>query len=482
MLQNKSSKVFSETNNFFTSSEKGINRVMGLYKSLQLNRLTIGNKQVAQCAFRRGDILLALLLFPLYSLPNVYRYSKHPLQKKIEAGKNTFYRLKNDMNINWRSLVSKCNKKLFKHTSNLTSKQENESRCLIIDDTDFEKTTYRTEHIGRIWSHVRHSSFWGFKGLFLGYWDGKSFFSLDFSLHKEKGKNKKKPYGLTSKQKKKQYAKHRADTSFGYQREEELIKDKISTAILMIKRAIKLKLDVQYVLMDSWFFSEEILKQVLSAKSGLHVVGMAKMAKAKYDYLGNRYTAKELAELLKRGKKVRKIKPLNFFCAEVEVEYKTIPLKLFFCKTSKRGKWHLLATTNTKLGILKAYEIYSIRWSIEVFFKEAKNYFGLGKSQSQDFDAQVADISIAMIEYNVFSLAKRFEAYESIGGLFDAVKDSAMELTISLRIWGFILELLQIIAEFFDGNFNELITNVIKSKPEENKIVRLIEMQLSGAT
>jgi hypothetical protein len=355
-------------------------------------------------------------------------------------------------------------------------------KCLIIDDTDFEKSTYRAEHVGKIWSHVKHCRFWGFKGLFLGFWDGKSFFSLDCSLHKEKGKNEKMPYGLTAKQRKAQYSKKRERTSVGHGREMELTNDKISTAISMIKRAIcRQKLDVQYVLMDSWFFCEAVLKLVLSFKPDIHVVGMVKMAKAKYDFKGKMYTAKELAQLLKCRKKVKKVKALNLFCAEVQVEYKTIPLKLFFCKTSRRGKWHLLATTNTQLGILKAYKVYSIRWSIEVFFKESKQYFGLGKSQSQDFDAQIADISLAMIEYNVFSLAKRYDAYESMGGLFEHVRDNANELTISLRIWAFILELLRVIAEFIDGDFNELITNVIKNKPEDNKIFRLIEMQLSKA-
>ena len=120
-------------------------------------------------------------------------------------------------------------------------------------------------------------------------------------------------------------------------------------------------------------------------------------------------------------------------------------------------------------------------WGIEVFFKESKQYFGLGKSQSQDFDAQIADISIAMIEYNVFSLAKRIEYYETLDGLFEQVKDQRMELTIAHRIWGFILELLQTIAGFIDGDFNELIINIIKNKPEDNKIFRLIESKLSEA-
>jgi hypothetical protein len=478
MLRNKSTKVFSETNSFFASSEKGFFRIMQLYKTLNLNRLKIGQGEMPQSSFKKGDLLLGLLLFPLYSINNVYSYSKHALSKTFEAKKNTFYRFKNDPWIDWRVLVSKCNKQLFKQLKN-TSTPDDKERCLIVDDTDFEKNTYKTEHVGKIWSHVRHARFFGFKGLFLGYWDTKSFFSLDFSLHKEKGKDKKKPYGLKAKQQKKQYSKQRDKSSSGKKREDELLIDKISVAIAMIKKAVKQGIKVDYVLMDSWFFCEKFLQ--LAASINTDIVAMVKMAKAKYHYQGKAYTAKELAQLMKNRKKVKWIKQLKLYCAEVEVEYKSTPIKLFFCKTSKRGKWHLLASTNTRLGIIKAYQIYSIRWSIEVFFKESKQYFGLGKSHSQDFDAQIADISIAMIEYNVFSLAKRFEAYETIGGIFEHSKDQATELTISLRIWGFILELLRIIADLIDGDFNELIVKIMKNKPEDNKIFRLIELQLSEA-
>jgi hypothetical protein len=37
----------------------------------------------------------------------------------------------------------------------------------------------------------------GFKLLFMLYWDGKSSIPLDFSLHREKGKNESKPYGMS---------------------------------------------------------------------------------------------------------------------------------------------------------------------------------------------------------------------------------------------------------------------------------------------
>jgi len=58
---------------------------------------------------------------------------------------------------------------------------------------------------------------------------------------------------------------------------------------------------------------------------------------------------------------------------------------LFFSKPSRRGKWTLLLTTDLKLNFEEAYKIYSRRWQIEVFFKEGKQYLGLGKNQSQDF-------------------------------------------------------------------------------------------------
>ena len=96
MLRNKNTKVFSETNSFFASSEKGIFRIMQLYKTLNLNRLKISQGEMPQSSFKKGELLLGLLLFPLYSINNVYSYSKYALSSTFEAKKNTFYSFKND--------------------------------------------------------------------------------------------------------------------------------------------------------------------------------------------------------------------------------------------------------------------------------------------------------------------------------------------------------------------------------------------------
>lgn len=72
-------------------------------------------------------------------------------------------------------------------------------RCHIVDDSDLPKTGRKIELIGRVFSHVKSKGIFAFKGLFLGYHDGKSFFALDFSLHGEQGKNKAKPYSRRGK-------------------------------------------------------------------------------------------------------------------------------------------------------------------------------------------------------------------------------------------------------------------------------------------
>ena len=89
-------------------------------------------------------------------------------------------------------------------------------------------------------------------------------------------------------------------------------------------------------------------------------------------------------------------------------------------------------------------EIYSIRWSIEIFFKEAKQFLRLGKCQSRDFDAQIASITISCILYILLSYIRRINDYESLGGLFEAITDDLKEKNLAQRLWQLFDELLQV--------------------------------------
>ena len=76
-------------------------------------------------------------------------------------------------------------------------------------------------------------------------------FLLTFSFHREKGRNKKTPYGLKPKHYKKQHKNKNPKESSGFKRKKELDCSKIESAINMLKSAIKKGIKSEYVLADS---------------------------------------------------------------------------------------------------------------------------------------------------------------------------------------------------------------------------------------
>ena len=140
-------------------------------------------------------------------------------------------------------------------------------------------------------------------------------------------------------------------------------------------------------------------------------------------------------------------------------------------------------TTDTELSFIRMIESYQIRWTVEVFFKEAKQLLGLGKCQSNDFDAQIADTTITMIQHILLSLKYRFEHYETKGALFNQVKEGIIQSRPDERLWGLFIELIRLIEVLFDGidemelwerilndeKVYEMISQLLPNEPEMQK-------------
>ena len=166
-------------------------------------------------------------------------------------------------------------------------------------------------------------------------------------------------------------------------------------------------------------------------------------------------------------------KKLRCWFYEAEVELNGLKIKLLFCKMSKRGDWNGLLTTNTELTFEKAFKIYATRWTIEVFFKECKQYLRLGKCESRHFEAQIAATTLCMLQYNLFSVVKRFESYESFGALFRQSKAEILEIHVKERIWLIITELLTEISEFMSFELDSLLQQIIADNQRITKILNL---------
>ena len=392
----------------------------------------------------------------------------------IEARKDAFYRLKNNPGICWRMILWLFSSKFIKLADENGERDRNAVRCIVFDDSTLPKTGRYIEKVSRVWDHVLNRCILGYKLLAMGYWDGVSFIPLDFSLHREKGKNADKPFGLKRKEYRKQYRKKRKKGTHSWDRAKEADSTKIESAVKMFWRAISKGIKVDYILMDSWFTCEAFISAVRKVKNQtVHLIGMYKISKTKFNYSDQKLTYSQIRNILGKAKRCRK---LRLYYKEAVVGYNDQPLKMFFSRQGQNGKWKVFITTNTELSFIRMIEIYQIRWSVEVFFKEAKQLLGLGKCQSNDFDAQIADTTITMIQHILLTLKYRFEHYESKGALFEHLKEGIIQSRLNERLWALFIELLRLIEVLFDGiDEMEILERILNDEKAYEMFNRLLQ-------
>ena len=120
---------------------------------------------------------------------------------------------------------------------------------------------------------------------------------------------------------------------------------------------------------------------------------------------------------------------------------------------------------------MEMIKTYQIRWAIEVFFKEAKQSLGLGKCQSNDFDAQMADTTLVMVQYMISTLCRRFGQYEGKGALFEQDQNKVVAFKPSERLWGLLLELAELIETLFEGvDSQEVIAKMFDNEKADKLI------------
>lgn len=248
----------------------------------------------------------------------------------------------------------------------------------------------------------------------------------------------------------------------------------------MIRLAISKGIRFDYVLVDSWFTCFELVKFIVSRRIKCHFIGMIKMGKTRYNAFGKNLTSKEIVDYLRRKRMTKRSKLLGYYYAETIVDFKGIQVKLFFCKSSKKSNWNGMMTTNTELTFEQAYKIYSTRWSVEVFFKESKQLLGLGKCQAQDFDAQIAATTLCMLQYNLLSVVKRFNDYETLGELFRAAQKDSLEITIAEQIWLIIIEIAAKLSEILDIDTEVLMQKIFAENETLTKYINFKSLKQAG--
>jgi hypothetical protein len=315
----------------------------------------------------------------------------------------------------------------------------------------------------------------------------KDFYKKEKLLNNAKRKikryySKDRLYGLTSKERKEQYKKVVSKNSFGHLRRKETDIDKITSAINMLKRVIRKGIIADYVLTDSWFFCHKLLEAIYKIKNGaIKLISMVKMNNQVFTICetGNQLSVKKIPEIYR--KQIKECRKFKSKYLKVACTYKGIRVNLFFVKMGKAKDWHLLLTTDLNLSFIRLMEIYQIRWSIEVFFKECKQYLNLGGCESSNFDAQIADTTISMIQHIMLTYYKRITYQQSLGGLFVNLQKDLIELDLVTKILELVQELIKCLCDISGIDYMEVQKDLIQNESVLRTFSRLLPNRFARA-
>lgn len=264
MLQNKDITKTQEVKVFFKDTWNQPEFLIRHLELLNFSKTSKLFKSVKQSGVPFWDLTKLILVLPFMdkeSLGSIF-YGKGTIETK--AQKDTYYRALANQKMDWRNLLLLFVKRYLSLDRDFNTPGDH--KCLIFDDTDIGKHGKKIEGISKTFDHVSHRFIFGFKLLVTGYWNGSVFIPVDFSFHRENKDNKKNKYGLTKKQRKQQKKTKRDKGLPVANRFKELNLKKTDMLVAMFKRIHQRKIEVDYILTDSWFTSISLINKLLKVE------------------------------------------------------------------------------------------------------------------------------------------------------------------------------------------------------------------------
>lgn len=281
-------------------------------------------------------------------------------------------------------------------------------------------------------------------------------------------------FGLTAQERNEQYKKAVSTSSHGFKRRKEADRDKISCMLEMLRRVVSKGIIADYVLTDSWFFCMWVLEEISLIKKGaLKLVSMVKINNQLFKLCKTNKQMQVKVILKSHLKQASTCKEFKAQYIRVTCWYGYIRVNLFFVRMGKCSKWHLLLTTDLDISFINLMRVYQIRWSIEIFFKESKQYLNLSGCQSMNFDAQIAHITIAMLQHIMLSYCKRINYQLSLGGLFEKLQQEMIEVDLVNRLLDIFWDLVEMMCDCAGIDFIDFQDNVMHDDKILSKFINL---------
>jgi len=413
------------------------------------------------------NLLCALLVWPLLKVNSLHCFCAELCQ--ILAGQvSVLYDLLGREDIHWRALLGELARKVYQG-NDLGPR----SPCaFVVDDTSQARAGRKVEGTSCYFDHTEGRTRKGHQVLHLGLAAEKGFLPLEAQLVMgEKGRVDKpqdKPF------KDQRSAAARDLRRAGEQTKHGLFRD-------MLGRALRAGLRAAFVLADAWFGCKENIACCL--ENQLTAIFQMKRGLLAYRYQGADDTVYQLY-----GKVQRRMRPAHrrarFKTASLVVSLnletdprqpaRRVEVRLVFSapvRAASADTWVVFLCTDPNLSETKILEVYSLRWSIEVYFKEIKQNLGFLKEQSGRYQLAYASVHLAGLRYLLLFEAMLQQGRLSYGEIRDRESGRLQTLTYAALLW-------QLFRSLIEGALEGLVRDL--GQKLINKIVAAIDQTVEG--
>ena len=346
---------------------------------------------------------------------------------KETFSKNTFYRFLNSAKTNWLRFTTLLSKKAIDSLEPLTS--DDRINAFIVDDSLFERTSCKKTELGaKVFDHCDRRYKKGFRLLSLLWTDGNTAIPVNSCL-------------LSSTQDRNVLCPEDSfdGRSLAAQRRKLSRMKGTQAMIELIRKALSVGINADYVLFDTWFSSPA---QLINIKElGLNAIAMIrKSSKIRYIYNGEKLNINKIYGMCKKRR--GRSKYLLSINVEIEKNGIRIPAKIVCVRNKKNRKdWVSFICTNPDLSEEEIIRIYGKRWQIEVFFKTCKSMLNLvGECHSLSYDALTAHVAIVFTRYILLALTGRQnQDFRTMGEIFFFLTDELADITFA-HAFGIIIQ------------------------------------------
>lgn len=413
------------------------------------------------------NVLCALLVWPLMKAKSIHCFCAELCQ--ILAGKvSVLYDFLGREDINWRGLSSELARRVYLGNELGPRSQ----RAFVVDDTSQARAGRKVEGTSCYFDHTEGRQRKGHQVLQLGLAAEKGFLPLEAQM--VTGQK-----GAIDRPKDKPFHDQRSSAARDLRRAREHNKHQLFRG--MLQRALRAGFSAAYVLADAWFGCKENIGCCLENK----LVGLFQMKRGllTYQYHKRPYTAYQLYVMVQRRmrphqrraryKTASLIVSLNLE-TEDRQPARWVEVRLVFSapvRARSTDTWVLFLCTDVQMSETQILEVYALRWSIEVYFKEIKQNLGFLKEQSGRYQLAYASVHLAALRYLLLFEAMLRAGQLSYGPIRDRESGRLQTLTYAALLW-------QLFRALIEGALEGLVRDL--GRKVVKKVLAAIDQTVEG--